>query len=85
MTYDYKCTACEKEWEENLTISTRNEPCESPCPHCKTADAVIKLISPTRMSYDGAVSPIRRAGSGWNDMLKTIKKNSGKESTIEHY
>ena len=85
MTYDYKCTACEKEWEENLTISTRNEPCDKPCPHCKTTNTVIKLVSPTRMSYDGAVSPIKRAGSGWNDMLKTIKKNSGKESTIEHY
>ena len=85
MTYDYKCTSCEKEWEENLTIATRNAPCEKPCPHCESKDSVIKLISPTRMSYEGAVSMQRRAGSGWNDVLKTIKKNSGPNSAIETY
>lgn len=85
MTYDYKCESCEKTWEENLTIATRNAPCEKPCPHCGSEKCVIKLVSPTRMSYDGAVSNIRRAGSGWNDMLKTIKKNAGRQSTIEHY
>jgi len=31
------------------------------------------------------INVIKRAGSGWNDVLKTIKKNSGKDNTIEHY
>jgi len=85
MTYDYKCTSCEKEWEENLTIATRNAPCDKPCPHCKQEKTVIKLVSPTRMSYEGAVSMQRRAGSGWNDLLGKIKKGAGRQSTIETY
>jgi len=85
MTYDYKCTSCEKEWEENLTVATRNAPCEAPCPHCNIENSVIKLLSPTYMSYEGAVSTIRRAGNEWNDHLKRIKSNAGKQSTIETY
>ncbi len=48
-------------------------------------NSVIKLLSPTYMSYEGAVSTIRRAGNEWNDHLKRIKSNAGKQSTIETY
>lgn len=43
------------------------------------------LISAPGLSYEGAVSPIRRAGSGWNDVLKGISKAAGKKSKINHY
>ena len=33
----------------------------------------------------GGTNVIKRAGNEWNDVLKTIKKNAGKDSTIEHY
>lgn len=42
------------------------------------------LISATGISYD-TINPIRRAGSGWNDVLKGIKKASGPKSNIDHY
>ena len=32
-----------------------------------------------------SVNDIKKAGSGWNDVLKSIKKASGKDNTIEHY
>ena len=37
------------------------------------------------LSFEGSVSTIRKAGSGWNDLLTGINKASGVESTIEHY
>jgi hypothetical protein len=39
------------------------------------------------METGGLVSdsktPLRRAGSGWNDVLKKIKKGSGRSNTIK--
>ena len=49
-------------------------------------DGVVKMaITAPGLNFDGAISPIRRAGTGWNDVLKGIKKASGKDNTIEHY
>ena len=42
------------------------------------------IIGAPRISFD-TIDPIRRAGSGWNDVLTQIKKNSGKDNTINHY
>jgi predicted nucleic acid-binding Zn ribbon protein len=42
-------------------------------------------ITAPGLSYEGAVGPIKRAGTEWNDVLKGIKKASGKDCTIEHY
>ncbi len=42
------------------------------------------LIGAPRISFD-TINPIKRAGSGWNDVLKGIKKASAKDNTIEHY
>jgi hypothetical protein len=41
------------------------------------------MVSSPPIVHD-TIHPIKRAGSGWNDVLKRIKKNSGKNS-IEHY
>ncbi len=44
------------------------------------------LIGTPRISHAGYTSAIRKAGTGWNDTLKGIKKASGKKSnTMEHY
>ena len=45
----------------------------------------IYLIGAPALSYEGAVSTIKRAGSGWNDHLKGIKKAScPKTNKIRH-
>jgi hypothetical protein len=41
------------------------------------------IIAATGISYHGPISNTRRAGSGWNDVLKGIKKASGKNN-INH-
>lgn len=42
------------------------------------------VMSAPSLSSD-LVNPIKRAGSEWNDVLKGIKKASGKDNNIETY
>ena len=42
------------------------------------------IVGAPRISFD-TINPIKRAGSHWNDVLKGIKKASGKDNTIDHY
>ena len=84
MIYDYYCDKCDKTWEENHTMSNRDEPVGKPCP-CGDGGTVKRGVCAPGLNYQGSMSPIKRAGSGWNDVLKGIKKAAGPKSTIEHY
>jgi hypothetical protein len=43
------------------------------------------IVTNTNVNYNGVISDVKRAGSGWNDILKGIKKASGKKgNTINH-
>ena len=42
------------------------------------------LMSAPTFTRD-TIGSIKRAGSGWNDVLGQIKKNSAKDNNIEHY
>ena len=83
MTYDYYCDKCDKVWEESHAIADRDKPCGKSCP-CKKNGKVKRGVCAPALSTD-TINPIKRAGTEWNDVLKGIKKASGKESTIEHY
>ena len=83
MTYDYKCKKCDETREMNVPMEDRDKPCGEACITC--GGEVVRLVSAMRINYNGAVSPIRRAGNGWNDVLKGIKKASGSGCTIDHY
>ena len=84
MIYEYNCDKCDKVWEETHAIADRDKPVGKDCP-CGKKGKVSRGVTAPGLSYEGAVSPIKRAGSGWNDVLKGIKKASDKECTIEHY
>ena len=84
MTYEYICDKCKNRWDEVHPMKDRNLPVGKQSPCCE--DGVVKMaITAPGLNFDGAISPIRRAGTGWNDVLKGIKKASGKDNTIEHY
>ncbi len=86
MNYDYRCNHCLETWEESQTMANRDVPCGLPCPHCGSDETVSRYIStaPT-ISYDGGgvKSVVRRAGSGWNDVLNKVKKASGRDNNIQ--
>lgn len=81
MTYTYHCSACNTSFEKESSIDDRNKPVSEPCPHC-SENAVKRTITSLNIVHQ-AGDTISRTDSGWNDMLKRIKKSSGKHSTIQ--
>jgi hypothetical protein len=82
MNYEYLCKTCNKKWEESRSIDTRDEPTLQSC-SCGKNGTIVRILNALSINYSGFKSPIRRAGSNWNDLLKKIKKGSGKDTTIE--
>ena len=84
MTYNYRCSSCDHDFEKNISIEERDSPSNKPCPSCKKK-SVERVFKAPSISYEGAKSDIRRAGSGWNDVLKRVHKYAGKRSQVDHY
>ena len=85
MIYGYKCEKCEESWDETHLMEERDKPVETNCPHCLVKGEVIRLMEASFISYHGTKGALKRAGSGWNDVLKKIKSQSGRNNTIETY
>lgn len=79
--YNYKCKECNREFIEYHSIENRYKPCENPCPCDLKKENVIYKEFGSSFTYN-MIDPIKRAGSGWNDVLTKIKKGSGKNNTI---
>lgn len=84
MTYEYYCTDCNQPFEKVLMIKERDDPLKDPCPSCKKVGTVKRGITVAAVSYSGFMSVQTRAGSGWNDVLKRLKKAGGRNSRIDH-
>ena len=78
--YDYRCIKCDKIEERFVTIAKKDEPliCS-----CEEKGELKRMIACPPITHD-TINPIKRAGSGWNDVLKRRKKNSG-ANNIETY
>ena len=85
MTYNYHCDACGKNFDKGFSIADRDKPTTKPCPACHKKGKVTRVFQAPAVSYEGAISDIKRAGSGWNDVLKRIDKYAGKKSQVDHY
>lgn len=85
MFYDYICARCDKTFELNLLMVNREQPLGKPCPNCKKTKCVTRLVNALPIAYMGYIHPAKRAGSGWNDVLKKVAAPWGKHSTVEHY
>ena len=70
--YDYKCSSCEHEFEENWKIVDRNKPTEEPCVKC--SEIAVKHIFGTSHIGDPWHHAGRRIDAGFKDRLKEIKK-----------
>lgn len=82
MIYDYSCKECESTWEESLPYQRRDEPLEVTCPKCGKLGGVFRMVNKVAITTD-SISVQRRAGAGWNDVLKKLHKTAGKESKIQ--
>lgn len=65
-----------------LKMDDRKKPENSNCPNCDVKGMVEQVITAPNI-VSGVKSNLRMAGSGWNDVLKGIKKASGRDNTIK--
>ena len=72
--YDYRCEKCSQIWEENLSMSNNNKPCESPCPHCGETGEVKKHICGfPGVNVDTTLTPDKKTGGMWSEITNKIK------------
>jgi putative FmdB family regulatory protein len=81
MIYPYKCHSCNHEFELSTTIAKRDVPLGEPCEKC--GGKLYRPVGAPGISSMGAMTAERRAGDGWQDVLKKIKKGAGRQSTIQ--
>ncbi len=72
--YEYYCEKCEHAFEEVMSISSRNEPTENPCPECKEENTIKRGISATTMGVDMTMG----VPSWFQDKLSKMKDNTPK-------
>lgn len=60
-------------------MADRDEPVSQPCSECQ--GEIYRSLGIGGIASDSK-TPMRRAGTEWNDRLKQIKKGSGRVNTI---
>ena len=72
--YDYRCDKCNKLWEENLSMSNSNKPCENPCPYCQAEGFVKKHVGGfPAMAVDTTMTADKKTGGRWSEIMNKIK------------
>jgi hypothetical protein len=61
-------------------MSERDDPVSQPCQEC---EGELFRTFETGGFVSDSKTPMRRAGSGWADLMKKIKKGSGRENSIK--
>ena len=80
MNYIYECEHCDHMFEKTLPYSDNKKPLSEPCPKCNKIGGVFRNFS--GISFGGQPDTQKAAGSGFNDILKDIHKQSGRTSTM---
>lgn len=78
-TYDYQCKGCGHAFEARKSCAERHEPTLEPCGEC--GSEITMVIGAPRV-VGGVRSPYS-APDGFKDVLRTIKKGSGKGNVID--
>ena len=85
MMYEFNCEACNRAFEEELPMADCTKPLKLPCPMCGVEGKVFRIYSNMSFQFEMNNDFRKRAGSEWNDMMKEMKKASGRNNYIEHY
>ena len=73
--FEYKCTKCDKLWDDIQTIANRDKPTTEPCPHCKKKNCVTRAFNtPPTMGVDATKVPTTH----FKERLETMRTNLGK-------
>lgn len=78
--YTFECEHCRKQEDKRLPISLRDEPLSLPCEVC---GGKVKRIITSAPKIVAGVTVTDKRPEGWKDVLRGIKKNSGKTNCID--
>ena len=80
--YEYQCTHCDHTFSDVLKVDDRNKPLDAPCPSCKAAGGVEKLVTTARIV--AGVGDFRaKVPEVFKDRLREIKKTAGRTRNID--
>jgi hypothetical protein len=87
MTYVYHCDYCESEYEIEMSIlDDHTKPIKDGCLSCGKKGKVWRVYKPSPVFYNMGKSihtvAANKVGSDWKDVLKGIKKGSGRKNTM---
>ena len=85
MIYTFACDNCNGSFEVNVPIADNQKPLSKPCQLCGVKGKVYRVFDQGGFLYNGIHSTSKRAGDGWNDVLKSIHKASGKDSVVHQH
>ena len=83
MIYTFACDNCDGSFEVNVPIAENQKPLSKPCQLCGVKGKVYRVFDSSGFQYEMINDFRKRAGSEWNDRMKTMKKMSGRNNYIE--
>ena len=72
--YEYGCNECSHEFEAFKTIAEYDIPLSEPCPSCYKVGYITRLVSGAEIC-DPVSLGVRKVPSGYNEVIKKIKKS----------
>ena len=72
--YEYGCNECLYEFEAFKTIAEYDIPLSEPCPSCYKVGYITRLVSGAEIC-DPVSLGVRKVPSGYNEVIKNIKKH----------
>ena len=76
--YDYQCDQCHVVFEEFLSMSEMNKPCDAPCASCGAEGSVKKAIFGfPGLATDTTLTPVKATGGKWGELMKQMKPKAG--------
>jgi len=73
--YEYQCESCNVTFEKLLSISARDEPCESKCVEC--GGNIRRNVCASALTSDMTMTPNKATGGRWNELMDRMKNAAG--------
>lgn len=75
--YDYKCSKCERVWEEVRPMSEHDVPEKIPCPHCHKSKCVTQIVGIPGTAIDTTHRIDGKATGAFRDVMQKIADGPG--------
>lgn len=82
-SYSFNCENCGHRFDASNNIINRDLPTQEPCPSCGTDGSVRRTVTAPKIVSGSPDHIGSKIPAGFRDVLKNIKKGSGKHCTID--